>query len=218
MYHALGDPPPGAPYPLLYTSQSTFQAQLGALHEHRYHPVTLRQVWRAWHGWGPMPPHPVVITFDDGFGNIARIGLPLMKRYHWPADLFLLIDHLDQPGDWDLNDHQIHKLLHAGWELDAHTFTEVDLPALAPAQAWHDIHASRLILRHRFHQPVRFFCYPVGAFDAPVVAMVRRAGYVGAVTTAGGLATPGGDPYAMPRIRVDGGESPAALLQSIRAS
>jgi peptidoglycan/xylan/chitin deacetylase (PgdA/CDA1 family) len=215
MYHALGPPPPGAPYPLLYTSQGAFQAQLRALRAHGYHAVTLRQAWRAWHGWGALPTRPIVLTFDDGFGSVYRIGLPAMRAYHWPGDLFLLIDHLDQPGDWGMTTRQVNLLVHAGWELDAHTYTEVDLPALSQTAAWHDIHASRLILRRRFHQRVRFFCYPVGAFDPAVVAMVRRAGFVGAVTTVDGIAAPGGNPYTMPRIRVSGNESPAALLQSL---
>jgi peptidoglycan/xylan/chitin deacetylase (PgdA/CDA1 family) len=215
MYHALGAPPPGAPYPLLYTSQSAFRAQLRALRAYGYHAVTLRQVWRAWHGWGTLPRRPIVLTFDDGFGSVYRIGLPAMRGYHWPGDLFLLIDHLDQPGDWGLTTRQVRGLLHAGWELDAHTYTEVDLPALSHASAWHDIDPSRTILRRRFHQRVRFFCYPVGAFDPAVIAMVRRAGYVGAVTTLDGIARPGGNPYMLPRIRVSGNESPTTLIRSI---
>jgi peptidoglycan/xylan/chitin deacetylase (PgdA/CDA1 family) len=218
MYHALGRPPAGAPYPLLYTSGGAFRAQLQALRRRGYRAVTLRRVWSAWHGRSTLPAHPVVITFDDGFGSIYRIGLPAMRAYGWPGDLFLLIDHLDQQGDWGMTDRQIGQLVHAGWELDAHTYTEVDLPALSRPSAFHDIHGSRMILRRRFHQPVAFFCYPVGAFDAAVIQLARDAGYTGAVTTIDGIATVRGNRYTMPRIRVSGDEAPSVLLQSIRTA
>jgi hypothetical protein len=43
--------------------------------------------------------------------------------------------------------------------------------------------ASRRFLTRTFHVPVNFFAYPSGDYDAGVVSAVRKAAYLGAVTT-----------------------------------
>jgi peptidoglycan/xylan/chitin deacetylase (PgdA/CDA1 family) len=159
-----------------------------------------------------------VLSFDDGFRGVSSAAMPALRAYHWPGVLFLLIRHLDQPGTWDLSTTQVRRLLAAGWELDAHGITEVDLPALPARAARRAVRRSRSLLRRRFGVPVSFFCYPVGAYDTRVERAVRRAGYLGAVTTRPGYAMPGDDPFALPRIRVDGSESARELLASLRAA
>jgi hypothetical protein len=52
---------------------------------------------------------------------------------------------------------------------------------------------------------VNFFAYPSGVHDARVLAAVRKAGYEGAVTTAGTLAEPG-DPFRLARIEIVRGD------------
>jgi peptidoglycan/xylan/chitin deacetylase (PgdA/CDA1 family) len=100
------------------------------------------------------------------------------------------------------------------WEVDSHTLTHPDLDTVAPAQLAREVGRSRAVLRRLFGVPVDFFCYPSGVFDPAVIAAVRRAGYVGATTTLPGLALPS-QPDTLRRVRVDGGEPPAALLQAV---
>jgi peptidoglycan/xylan/chitin deacetylase (PgdA/CDA1 family) len=217
MFHAIGNPPPGAPYPGLYTSVAAFRADLVGLVSGGYHAVTLSRAWAAWHGRATLPTRPVVLTFDDGFSGDYAYALPMLARRGWPGVLFLLVDHLDQPGRWGLTTAQVRSMLAAGWQLGSHTYTEVSLPDAAPAAAWHDIAASRALFQRRFHRPVAFFCYPVGAYSSSVEALVRRAGYLAAVTTNTGYATPNSPAEALPRIRVDGNEPASELLLSLRS-
>jgi peptidoglycan/xylan/chitin deacetylase (PgdA/CDA1 family) len=96
----------------------------------------------------------------------------------------------------------VRKLIAAGWEIDAHTLTHPDLTTLDGARLWKEVDGSRVALRHMFHVPVDFFCYPAGRYDPAVEAAVHAAGYRGATTTNAGIASHQGDPYAMPRVRV----------------
>jgi hypothetical protein len=48
------------------------------------------------------------------------------------------------------------------------------------------------------------FSYPYGSFSSATVELVRRAGYVSAVTVVPGVAGAGDDRYRLPRILVDG--------------
>ena len=85
MYHVLSDPPRDAPYPDLYVPPREFRAELAWLDRNGYTAVTLRDVWRHWHGRGDLPTKPVVITIDDGFRDTYTVGLPALAARGWPA-------------------------------------------------------------------------------------------------------------------------------------
>jgi peptidoglycan/xylan/chitin deacetylase (PgdA/CDA1 family) len=97
-------------------------------------------------------------------------------------------------------------MIHLGWEIDSHTVHHIDLVGLSTAALRVEVFRSRRKLQRLFHQPVDFFCYPSGRYDAAAVASVRQAGYLGATTTNLGIGSRSSNPYLLPRIRVQGGE------------
>jgi peptidoglycan/xylan/chitin deacetylase (PgdA/CDA1 family) len=213
MYHVLADPPPGAAWPQLYVSPGEFAAQVEWLAQHGYEAVTLTDVWRHWHAGGALPPRPVVITFDDGYRSVHTRALPILSQRGWSAVLNLKLGNLE-PGSF--TDADVRRLVAAGWELGAHTFTHPDLRTLGDAELAREVAGSRAEIARRFGVPVGFFCYPAGRFDARVVAAVRRAGFLGATTTVEGLATPG-RPYELSRLRVSRGDGVRGLASVLPA-
>jgi len=181
-YHVVGDPPPGASQPGLYASVVDFRAQMAWLARHGYHPVTLNAVWRHWVHGTRLPAKPIALTFDDGYPEHVDVVLPILRSYHWPAMLNLHIGNLTPA--------RVRKLIAAGWEVDAHTFTHRDLTTLGPSDLLREVAGSRRWIQHVFGQPVRFFCYPASRYNATVIAAVRAAGYYGAETERPVLATP----------------------------
>jgi peptidoglycan/xylan/chitin deacetylase (PgdA/CDA1 family) len=173
-YHVVGDPPPGAPFPGLYVSVADFRAQLEWLAGHGYHPVTMNALWRHWARGAPLPPKPIALTFDDGYPEDVDVVRPLLRARRWPATLNLHIGNLIPA--------RVRRLIAAGWEIDAHTFTHRDLTTLGPADLRREVAGSRKWIQGVFGQPVRFFCYPSSRYDATVIAAVRAAGYYGAET------------------------------------
>jgi peptidoglycan/xylan/chitin deacetylase (PgdA/CDA1 family) len=216
MYHAVGTPPPGAPYPELFVSDNLFRDQVRALAGAGYHAVTLDRLWRAWHGRARLPARPIVLSFDDGYRGDFGVAMPVLRRHGWPGVLNLLVANLHR-RHWGLHAAMVRRMAANGWEIDSHTLTHPDLAAVSPRRLWREVHRSRVVLHRLFRVPVDFFCYPSGEFDAPVIAAVRRAGYLAATTTLPGLARPS-PPYALHRIRVDGGEQASLLLASIRSA
>jgi hypothetical protein len=69
-----------------------------------------------------------------------------------------------------------------------------------------EVGASRRFLKRTFHVPVNFFAYPSGEYDARAVAAVRKAGYLGAVTTNLHFAR-SREPYTVGRIEVVRGDT-----------
>jgi peptidoglycan/xylan/chitin deacetylase (PgdA/CDA1 family) len=199
MYHVLGNPSAGTAFPELWVSPTDFAGQMSWLQQHGYHVVTLGQVFRYWRRGVALPAKPVVASFDDGYLSDFTVAMPTLRRYGWAGVLNLVVENL-KPGD--ITPWQVHRLIKAGWEIDAHTITHADLTALDSAELQHEVAGSRTMIRHRFGQPVAFFCYPAGRYDATVVAAVRAAGYIGATTENPGLGKPN-QPYTLRRIRVN---------------
>lgn len=213
MYHEIGVAPAGASNPDLYVTPNEFASHMRYLSTHGYHAVTLKQVYDFWHGAGTLPSKPVVISFDDGDTNQFTIAAPLLNELHWPGVLNLVVGK----KRLRLKPKIIRALIAAGWEIDSHTMSHMDVPGLSAAQLAYQIGDSRTRLQKLYGVPVDFFCYPSGRFDDNAVAAVKAAGYLGATTTRGGLARPG-DPYLMRRVRVSGGRSAASFGELLSAA
>ena len=214
MYHVIGTPRPGTPNAELWVPPRRFRAQLTRLARAGYRGVTLTQVWRAWHGGPGLPRHPVVVSFDDGYAGQYTVAAPMLRRLGWPGVLNLEVGNLHVAGG--LTSRQVRTMLASGWELAAHTLTHPDLTQVDATRLKREVAGSRSVLRRHFGVPVAFFCYPSGRYDAATEAAVRAARYRGATTTDPGLAAPGGDRFALPRVRVVPEMSPAALLATVR--
>jgi peptidoglycan/xylan/chitin deacetylase (PgdA/CDA1 family) len=214
MYHVIGVPPAGAPYPGLFVTPSLFRRQVGWLRVHGFRAVTLDRVVAAWAGHASLPRHPVVLSFDDGYLGDFTVARPVLARLRWPGVLNLIVSRM-HPGDSArLTRGMVRGLIRRGWEVDSHTVTHPDLTGLSPAALRREVVTSRELLRRMFHVPVEGFCYPAGRYDGAVLAGVRRAGYRFATTEIPGAAVSSGNRLLLPRIRVSEGE-PAGQLGSV---
>lgn len=59
----------------------------------------------------PLPRRAIVLTFDDGYASIHRIALPILRRYHLPATVFIATDFVHN-GAWlwpDRVEYALHR-------------------------------------------------------------------------------------------------------------
>jgi peptidoglycan/xylan/chitin deacetylase (PgdA/CDA1 family) len=213
MYHAISVAPAEAPYRALYVAPADFAGQMRWLARHRYHAITLQHAYDYWTGSATLPPRSIVVSFDDGYLSQYTWAFKTLRALHWPAVLNLEVNFLRPVGG--MRPWRVRNLIAAGWEIDAHTITHPDLTRVDDARLWHEVDGSRLDIRHEFHVPVDFFCYPSGRYDDRVVAAVRRAGFLGATTTNYGLAQPP-DFFRLARVRVDAGDGVRGLATKLR--
>jgi peptidoglycan/xylan/chitin deacetylase (PgdA/CDA1 family) len=211
MYHVIANAPATAQLPELFVDPETFSAQMEWLRRHGYAAVSMNQVYAAWYRGGKLPDKPVVLTFDDGYrGDFVNAGSTL-RRLRWPGNLNLLVGNL---GD-ELSDRMVERLIDDGWELDAHTISHLDLTTLSGSRLSREVAGSRRVLQQRFHQPVNFFCYPAGKFDAKTIRAVRAAGYLGATTELPGDASRG-KMFELHRIRIEGSDGVSGMREKLR--
>ena len=70
-------------------------------------------------------------------------------------------------------------------------------------RAWTEIAGSRDIVRRELGREPRLFCYPGGYVTGREVALVKRAGLIGAVTTEEGVNRPDEDSFTLSRTQID---------------
>lgn len=211
MYHVIANVPATAQLPELYVDPKSFRAQMDWLARAGYAAVSLNQVYDSWFKGGKLPEKPVVLTFDDGYRGDFVYARPTLRRLRWPGDLNLLVKNLGG----ELTDSMVQQLINDGWELDAHTISHLDLTTMSGSRLQREVAGSRHFLERRFHQPVNFFCYPAGKFDAATIRSVHDAGYLGATTELPGDASKG-NMFELHRIRVDGSDGVPGLATKLR--
>jgi peptidoglycan/xylan/chitin deacetylase (PgdA/CDA1 family) len=119
-----------------------------------------------------------------------------------------------------MNADEVRGLAEAGVEIGAHTVTHPILSKLSPDAAWAEIADSKAALESILGCKVKTFAYPNGRpekdFTAADVERVRKAGYIGAVTTKWGCATPQADAFEIPRQGIWGTSRIKLWLQLMR--
>jgi peptidoglycan/xylan/chitin deacetylase (PgdA/CDA1 family) len=88
-------------------------------------------------------------------------------------------------------------------EIGAHTVSHRLLSKLADDEARAEIETSRNVLREITNREIPVFAYPNGRpgqdYGPRDVEIVRQLGFVGAVSTAWGVASRASDPFQLPR-------------------
>lgn len=209
MYHEIGDVNNNN-----YVRRSEFEAQLQWLEENGYTPVTLGQVYAHINDFVPLPPKPVVLTFDDGYATFRSVVVPLLQRHRFTATAFITTGLIGRREHmtWD----EVAQLPGLGIEIGAHSVTHADLRSLGGTRLTRELVESKRELEERTGARVDFFCYPAGKYNQQTPDAVKAAGYLGAVTTEYGPVTLVQTPFLWSRIRILRGETPASFARKIR--
>jgi peptidoglycan/xylan/chitin deacetylase (PgdA/CDA1 family) len=214
MYHVIEAPSATAAFPGLWVPPSEFAGQMQALKTAGFHAISQDQAGAYWQYGAQLPPHPIVVTFDNGYASQYTQAMPILRKLGWIA---VENQQLSLHPPEGLTHDQVRGLLAAGWELDTQGFTHADLVTASDARLNYEVAQSRARMQRLYGAPVNWFCYPSGHYDPRVVAAVKAAGYKGSTTVIFGWASPA-DTYRMARLRVLGGTSPQALVAQVLAN
>ncbi|HVW71613.1 MAG TPA: polysaccharide deacetylase family protein, partial [Candidatus Paceibacterota bacterium] len=133
-------------------------------------------------------------------------ALPILKRYGFPATIFIsgaVQGGASKYGIERLTSADVVALARSGdVEIESHGMTHRMLTQLANPEVASEIRESKSLLEALIGLSVTCFAYPYGAHDDAVVALVRDAGYTAAVTTRAGDVRPGADRYRLPRFAI----------------
>lgn len=136
----------------------------------------------------PLPAHPVILSFDDGWRNEYVYAFPLLKKFGMKGTFFIFTSPLDHRKAHWMTWEDVKELDRAGMEIGGHTRTHPVLSSIATdAGLDKEIAGGKAILEQHLGHPVTVFAYPFGARNARVIDAVKRAGYSLARTTNWGV-------------------------------
>jgi peptidoglycan/xylan/chitin deacetylase (PgdA/CDA1 family) len=154
----------------------------------------------------------MLLTFDDCYEDLLAAGLPLLREHHAPALAFAVTGLLGQASEWTADDggaalplldaDGLRALERAQVAIGVHTRTHPMLDRLAPDQVREEIERSVADIEALGLRRPSLMAYPYGANNTEVLRAVAATGLAGAFTTAPGIAKPGGNPVAIPRIEI----------------
>ena len=205
MYHYIGVVPPNADiYRLdLTVTPRAFEEQLAWLRGQGFTTVTLDDLVAALTQGAPLPPRPVILTFDDGYADAYTNAFPLLSRYGMTGTFFVVTEWIDsaQPGylTWD----QARAMAAAGMTIASHTRSHPDLTDGCDYDCRiYQILGSVQTIEAEIGVRPRFFCYPSGRYDAGVLDVLRSVGIEAAVTTQAGTLHTSDDLLELSRARM----------------
>lgn len=185
----------------LALSVENFEKQMAYLSEKGYTAITADQLFAYLYQKGSLPPKPVLITFDDGYGGIYTNAYPIMKKYGFTAIIFLITDFVGRDS-WYINWEQVKELQQAGFQFGSHTLSHGSLAEASPEEVRNQLVKSKEGIEWRLETPVRYLAYPGGYYNQQVKDAVRQAGYQAAFTVDFGRVSRASDSWALERVPI----------------
>jgi len=154
--------------------------------------VISMQDFLAWRrGEKNIPPKCVLITIDDGYVSGLDVGVPILKKYGFPATFFIYTNYLNNGGK-SMTWAQLAKLRDDGFEIGCHTVSHQDLrrkpsKVAGDYDSWlkDELERSKKILEENLGIRCATFAYPFGLHNEAVHEACQAAGYEAAFTTYG---------------------------------
>lgn len=217
MYHHVSDVPSDADLLRrdLTVTPENFRAQLQYLADAGYHPITLTDLYLYLTQGYPLPDKPVVLTFDDGYRDAYEIVFPILLDYGFPGTFFVLATPMGQESVDYITWAQAEEMSDAGMAIEGHGRDHVDLRGRSNDFLVYQILGIQEAINYHTGRLPRFFAYPSGQYDANVVAVLKSAGYWGAVTTDWGEEHTLESMFAMPRLRIRGGDTLESFVDKL---
>lgn len=195
VYHRVGD----ARYPTTNTSIKDFESHLSYLAKNKYTVLNFSEAI-AYLKSDKLLEKVAVITIDDGYKSFYKNGFPLLKKYKFPATLFI---NTESVGGGDMMDwQQIKDASENKIEIGNHTHSHAYFLNLTTTryQVFHDeIELSQSIIKKNLNMTPVVFTYPYGEFDIHMKAIVKEMGFQAAAAQNSGVVFAGGDLFMCPR-------------------
>lgn len=152
---------------------ATFGQELALLQKENFHVVSLQQVIDFLQGAAPLPDNAVLITFDNGYESFYQTVYPMLKAYHDPAVLFMIVHWLSPPHKkglfTSLNWAQVEEMYHSGLvAVEPQTYNLHHAAQVGP-------HATSPATVARIYDSTTGHIESLSAYDARVYADVKRA-------------------------------------------
>jgi peptidoglycan/xylan/chitin deacetylase (PgdA/CDA1 family) len=188
---------------MLTVRESAFEEQMRYLRENGYRVITMDEFFDFLDFEDQIPEKSVVITIDEDWRSAYKIAFPILKKYGYPATLFLYTDFVrDKTSDWDL----VAEMSGNGIDMQSHTKTHRNLIGRNGNESFREyceavkkeLAESAETIRQHLNKDVKYLAYPYGNYNRLTVALLEKLGYRGAFTV-----RRGSNPFFVHKYRIN---------------
>lgn len=156
----------------------TFKEQIKLLADSGYHTILPDQLMAYLTNGAPLPPKPIMLTFDDSEEEHYTVAATEMKKYGFKAVFFVMTVTIDRPGY--MSKQEIKSLSDEGNAVESHTWDHHNVKKYE-GKDW-DVQVARPIktLESITGKPVKYFAYPFGLWNEQAVPELKKYGVVAA--------------------------------------
>lgn len=142
---------------------------------------------------------PVILSFDDGYGDFYTGVFPILKKYNVHAVAYIVPGFLGNKNymTWDeVKEISASNLV----EIGAHTMYHAALDRQTLSIAQEEIVESKTMLELTLGKRITAFAYPYGRYNSEVENLVKAGDFTSAVTTDAGTNENLDNMFALKRI------------------
>ena len=186
----------------LFVTPENFARQLAYIKSKGYTVISLDELVKGIKNKRRFKHKAVVITIDDGYKDNYIYAYPTLKKYGFPATLFIIANFIGKNRDF-MTWEEIKAMSESNISFGGHTKNHIYLP---PIERKHVLGDETLgckeLIEAKLGTSINYFCYPFGGFTEEVKAVLKQAGYKGACTTNRGFIKMNKDVYELKRVKV----------------
>ena len=158
--------------------EAVFKAQLKMLADSGYQAILPDQLLAYLKTGAPLPPKPIMLTFDDTDLDQFTVAAPEMEKYGFKGVFFVMTVSLGRPRY--MTRAQVKALSEAGHVIGSHTWDHQNVKKFTAADWVTQIDKPTKQLEAITGKPVRYFAYPFGLWNAEAIPELKIRGFRGA--------------------------------------
>jgi peptidoglycan/xylan/chitin deacetylase (PgdA/CDA1 family) len=204
----------------------TFAQHMKYILDQGYTPITVNDYAQLVRSSSPLPDKPVILTFDDGFGDFYNSAFPILQEFRFPATIYVVTDYIEGTSNWlkpvgeenrrMLTWSQLFEVQRAGIECGTHSATHIHLDTAKPEIAYQEISHSKDTLEQKLGSSVHSMAYPYGHYTRAVCQMVIETGYHAACAVRNAMSHTNDNLFSLARITINR-DTDVACLHAILA-
>ena len=173
-------------------TQAAFDDQMRYLKDNGYTPVSIDAFFDFLEFKDDLPTKAVLITIDDTGQGTYDVAFPVLKKYNFPAAVFVCTDLVtgkESALSWD----KVKEMAAAGVSIQHQTKTLRNLTRRKADESFEDfvvavdreMTVATLEFREKAGLTPSYLAYPYGATNELVIALLQKNGFRGALTLSG---------------------------------
>lgn len=156
-----------------------FKNQIKMLADSGYHSILPDQLYAYLNTGAPLPPKPIMFTFDDTDMDQFTVAAPTLKKYGYKAVYFIMTVTIGKKGKFVdyMTKEQIKQLSDEGNVIGSHTYDHKNFKKYQGKDWEEQLDKPTKKLEEITGKKIKEFAYPFGLWNAEGIPQLKKRGF-----------------------------------------